>query len=108
MKISSTESILAGQVNPVAGTSGITPTTRSTATGGAATPAATVELSPQAQALAAAKTEAAGYVPAVNAVPDRDDKIADLKARIAAGTYQVNGTDIADQILRRSQADKIR
>ena len=108
MKISNTESILAGQVTPVAGTSGIAPTNRSTATGGAATPAATVELSPQAQALAAAKTEAAGYVTAVNAVPDRDDKIADLKARIAAGTYKVSGTDIADQILRRSQADKIR
>ena len=82
--------------------------TRSADAGNGATPAATVELSPQAQALAAAKTEAAGYVSAVNAVPDREDKIADLKSRIAAGTYKVSGSDIADQIVRRSQADKIR
>ena len=106
MKISSTESILAGRVTPVAGTSGVTPATRPADAG--STPAATVELSPQAQALATAKTEAAHYVPAVNAVPDREDKIADLKSRIAAGNYKVSGTDIADQILRRSQADKVR
>ena len=108
MKISNIESARAGQVAPISSTSGVTPATRTADASNGATPAATVELSPQAQALTAAKTEAAGYVPTVNALPDRDDKIADLKSRIAAGTYQVSGNDIADQILRRAQADQLR
>ena len=108
MKISNIESTRAGQITPVSSTQGITPAARAADTGNGATPAATVELSPQAQALAAAKTEAAQYVPTVNAVPDREAKIAELKSRIAAGTYQVSGSDIADQMLRRAQADKIR
>ena len=109
MKISSTESIRAGQIAPVSSTSGIAPAARSADAGSGAAPAATVELSPQAQALSAAKAEAARFAPAVAAVPDtRDTLVADLKARIDAGTYHVSGQDIADQVVRRAQADRLR
>ncbi len=105
MKITSAESTRAGQITPVSTNAGVAPPPTNAGSGSG--PAASVQLSPQAQALAAAKTEAASYVPAVNAVPDRDDRVAELKSSIAAGIYQVSGGDIADQILRRSQADKI-
>ena len=108
MKISNIESARASQVTPISSTQGVASTTRTADAGNGATPAATVELSPQAQALAAAKTEATQYVPTVNAVPDREAKIAELKSRIAAGTYQVSSSDIADQMLRRAQADQLR
>ena len=39
---------------------------------------------------------------------DREDLIADLKARIEAGTYNPTGDDIADTMIRRSIADRIR
>ena len=71
-------------------------------------PAAQVELSAQAQVLSAAKTEAAHYLPAVQATPEtRDDLVGKLKAQVESGTYHISGTDIADQILRRSAADRL-
>ena len=109
MKISNTESIRAGQIAPVSAAPSISPSNRTADSGNGAAPAATVELSAQAQALSAAKTEAARFTPAVTAVPDtRDDLVASLKARVDAGTYHVSSSDIADQIVRRSQADRIR
>ncbi|MBN9503429.1 MAG: flagellar biosynthesis anti-sigma factor FlgM [Armatimonadetes bacterium] len=39
---------------------------------------------------------------------DREDLVADLKARIEAGTYNPTGDDIADAMIRRSIADRIR
>jgi anti-sigma28 factor (negative regulator of flagellin synthesis) len=39
---------------------------------------------------------------------DREDVIADLKARIEAGTYNPSGDEIADIMIRRSIADRIR
>ena len=108
MKISNSESIRAGQVSPVGDAPPVTPAAKTAQPGTGATPAARLELSPQAQALAAAKTEATQYLPAVNAVPDREDRVTDLKTRIAAGAYQVSAQDIAGQILNRAQADKIR
>lgn len=39
---------------------------------------------------------------------DREDLIADLKARIEAGTYNPTGDEIADTMIRRSIADRIR
>lgn len=39
---------------------------------------------------------------------DREDMIADLKARIEAGTYNPTGDEIADTMIRRSIADRIR
>ena len=44
----------------------------------------------------------------VVAMPDREDMIADLKARIQAGTYNPTGAEIADAMIRRSIADRIR
>ena len=43
----------------------------------------------------------------VIAMPDREDLIADLKARIEAGNYNPAGDDIADAMIRRSIADRI-
>ena len=43
----------------------------------------------------------------VIAMPDREDLIADLKARIEAGNYKPTGDDIADAMIRRSIADRI-
>ncbi len=44
----------------------------------------------------------------VLAMGDREEMIADLKARIEAGTYNPSGEDIADTMIRRSIADRIR
>lgn len=41
----------------------------------------------------------------VIAMPDREEVIADLKARIEAGTYNPSGEDIADAMIRRAIAD---
>lgn len=41
-------------------------------------------------------------------MPDREDRIAELKARIEAGEYQVSGAEIADTMIRRAIADKIK
>jgi anti-sigma28 factor (negative regulator of flagellin synthesis) len=43
----------------------------------------------------------------VIAMPDREYLIADLKARIEAGSYNPTGDDIADAMIRRSIADRI-
>ena len=71
-------------------------------------PAAQVELSTQAQALSASKAEAAHYLPAVQGAPEtRDDLVSKLKTQVDSGSYHVSSTDIADQILRRSAADRL-
>ena len=44
----------------------------------------------------------------VMAMGDREDMIADLKARIDAGTYNPSGDEIADTMIRRAIADRIR
>lgn len=46
---------------------------------------------------------------AVDATPEtRDDLVAKLQKQISSGTYSVSGSDIADQMVRRAQADRIR
>ena len=45
---------------------------------------------------------------AVIAAPDREEMIAELKARIEAGEYNPTGDEIADTMIRRSIADRIR
>lgn len=40
-------------------------------------------------------------------MPDREDRIADLKARIEAGSYNPSGDDIADAMIRRAIADQM-
>jgi len=44
----------------------------------------------------------------VVAMPDREEMIASLKARIEAGEYNPSGEDIADAMMRRSIADRIK
>ncbi|MFM9873331.1 MAG: flagellar biosynthesis anti-sigma factor FlgM [Fimbriimonadaceae bacterium] len=43
----------------------------------------------------------------VNEAPDREEMIADLKARIKAGTYNPSGQEITDTMIRRAIADRI-
>lgn len=60
------------------------------------------DLSPLEQGMAAAEA-------ALMDVPDvREDLVADLKERIQKGEYNVSGKDIADMMLRRRAADRIR
>ncbi len=41
-------------------------------------------------------------------MPDREDMIAELKARIEAGEYNPTGEEIADAMVRRAIADGIK
>ncbi len=43
----------------------------------------------------------------VKAAPDREEMIADLKARIEAGQYNPTGEEITDTMIRRAIADRI-
>lgn len=102
MKISNIESLRANEIGAVNRPEGVAPAAPTQGTAHPATPAAQVELSSQAQALASARA-------AVDAAPDtRDDLVARLKSQIESGTYQVSSKDIADQMLRRAHADRIR
>ena len=65
-------------------------------------PAATLEITGRAQEIQRATQ-------AVNRLPDvREEMVAELKARIESGNYNVSGEDVADLIIRRSYADSIR
>jgi len=44
----------------------------------------------------------------VVAMPDREEMIADLQARIEAGTYHPAAEEIVDAMLRRARADSLR
>ena len=44
----------------------------------------------------------------LNEMPDREEMIADLKARIEAGTYQPSGDEIVDTMIRRAIADRVK
>lgn len=46
-------------------------------------------------------------VASVKGMDDREDRIADLKARIEAGAYNPTGAEIADAMIRRAIADRI-
>ncbi len=41
-------------------------------------------------------------------MPDRQDRVDELKAKIASGTYNPSGDEIADSMIRRAIADQIR
>ncbi|MEX2244917.1 MAG: flagellar biosynthesis anti-sigma factor FlgM [Fimbriimonadaceae bacterium] len=41
-------------------------------------------------------------------MPDRDDLVAELKARVEAGDYNPTGEEIADAMVRRAIADQVR
>ncbi len=44
----------------------------------------------------------------VTELPDREDRVAELKARIDAGQYNPTGDEIADAMIRRNIADRVR
>lgn len=44
----------------------------------------------------------------VEAMPDRETMVADLKARIAAGGYAVKSDEIVDAMVRRTRADAVK
>lgn len=44
----------------------------------------------------------------IEAAPDREDMIASLKSRVESGEYNPSGSDIADAMIRRTVADRIR
>ena len=41
-------------------------------------------------------------------MPDREDRVAELRARIEAGEYNPSGYEIAEAMIRRAIADRIR
>lgn len=41
-------------------------------------------------------------------MPDRDEMVAELKAKIEAGEYNVTGEQIADAMIRRAIADQVK
>lgn len=41
-------------------------------------------------------------------MPDREEMVASIKARIEAGEYNLSGEDIADAMIRRELADRIK
>lgn len=103
MRITDIESLRAGQVSSVTPTQAAATQVKTAAQayGKGATPAAQVEFSAQAQAIAVAAV-------AVDQAPDvREGLVAKLKSQVDAGTYHVGGKNIADQILRRAQADRL-
>jgi negative regulator of flagellin synthesis FlgM len=64
--------------------------------------AAQVEISTTAQEIQQVKRT-------INRLPDiREQRVAELKASIENGTYNVSGEDIADLIIRRTLADSSR
>lgn len=111
MKITNDEAIRARSIDPISAPKlqPHTPRPTAKATVPGAGPAANIEISDQAKALgAAAKMEAAAYVPAVNAAPEVRTALVDtLKSQVESGAYHVSSTDIADQIVRRVQADNL-
>lgn len=44
----------------------------------------------------------------VTELPDREDRIAELKAKIDAGQYNPTGDEIADAMIRRNIADRVK
>ncbi|MCE5198815.1 MAG: flagellar biosynthesis anti-sigma factor FlgM [Armatimonadota bacterium] len=60
------------------------------------------QLSPLEQGMVVAESALAD-------VPDiREDVVNDLKERISKGEYKINGKEVADMMLRRLNADRIR
>ena len=74
------------------------------------------DLTPDGEALGSAQSPVttddtelvAEIVAELDQMPDRDDIVADIKARIEAGTYKVSSDAIAELMMRRAKADNIR
>jgi flagellar biosynthesis anti-sigma factor FlgM len=64
-----------------------------------------VELSPKAREMNEAHKKA---LEIARATPDvREDKVARIKAQVAAGTYQVDGAKVADGMMREAILDHL-
>jgi negative regulator of flagellin synthesis FlgM len=104
MKILHEEAVNATRIGQVTGANDVQnqnalPVQATVTPAGAATPAATVSFSAQAQEIAKATA-------AVAAAPEiRTNLVNSLKARIDKGEYNVSGADIADMMMRRQSAD---
>ena len=44
----------------------------------------------------------------INSMPDREDFVAEMKAKIESGQYNPTGEEIADAMIRRTLADRVR
>ena len=64
-----------------------------------------VNLSPEARDLLDARNKA--YQIAKETPDVREDKVAELKARIASGKYEINSENIADGMLREAVREKL-
>ncbi|MFQ3667999.1 MAG: flagellar biosynthesis anti-sigma factor FlgM [Fimbriimonadaceae bacterium] len=49
-----------------------------------------------------------GVVRQVIRMPDREDRVAEIRARIEAGDYNPTGYEIAEAMIRRAIADRVR
>ncbi len=68
-----------------------------------------IESLPQTKVAEPDKAEVARFMQAVNEASDvRDDIVMSLKERIDKGEYKVSGEEIADMMIRRMKADKVR
>ena len=68
-----------------------------------------VESLPETRVSEPDKAEVARVVEMVKNAPDvRDDIVMRLKERIEKGEYQVSGDEIADMMIRRMKADRVR
>ena len=111
MRITSEEAIRAHGISPITPASPSSAPQNAPASVPGSGPAAQVELSDGAKALAAThtaavKAEAARFLPAVQAAPEtRDNLVARLKTQVESGSYHVSASDIAEQAIRRAKAD---
>jgi anti-sigma28 factor (negative regulator of flagellin synthesis) len=67
-----------------------------------------LELELEAQRKADDRELARQVTQEVLAMPDREDMINELKAKIEAGTYNPSAEDIVDGMIRRAIADRVR
>lgn len=65
------------------------------------------ERSPSAHLRASDGALIARFSRKIDELPDREERIAELKARIEAGAYTVSGEAIVEAMVRRSIADRV-
>ena len=68
-----------------------------------------IEALPKTKVVEPDKAEVARVMEYVKEAPDvREDLVMQLKERIEKGEYKVNGEEIAEMMMRRMKADKVR
>ena len=66
-----------------------------------------IDLAAEARQRAEDTDLVAHVVADVNAMDDREERIAELRTRIEAGAYNPSGAEIADAMIRRAIADRL-